>query len=232
MGASSGRKSGSSRLGWLLSAARWLLGTVVLLVARDAPAHALHGAHAAHEAVLASATPQPRVAAWACALPAIEVTAATHAKASVRLYGDDGEIDPAARDALERIAANDDEPHPLAPRVEQLLLRAAYHFGNTQVYVVSGWRERASRHGTGEAIDFKLKGVPARALAAYLRGLARVGVGVYTNPKTQFVHLDVRDQSYHWIDASPPGVHWREGALRDPGAAKRDADWSPQMDLP
>ena len=230
MGSSSGQKSGSSRL---VSAARWLLGAVVLFVARDAPAHSIHGARAAYEAILVAPAPAPaRVAAWAHALPAIEVTAATHEKARVRLYGDDGEIDPAARDALERIAANDAEPHALALRVEQLLLRAAYHFGNAPIYVVSAWREKASRHGTGEAVDFKLKGVRARELAAYLRGLARVGVGVYTNPKTQFVHLDVREQSYHWIDASPPGVHWREGLLRDAGAAKRDAAWTPDMDLP
>ena len=31
-----------------------------------------------------------------------------------------------------------------------------------------------------------------------------MGVGVYTNPLTQYVHLDVRERSYHWIDASPP----------------------------
>jgi uncharacterized protein YcbK (DUF882 family) len=226
-----GRNSGPT----LASAAPWLLGAVatfVLAVARDAPAHGLQPTHAAYEAVLASAVPVPRVAAWARALPPVEVTAATHARARVRFYADDGEIDPTAREALERVAANEGEPHALAVRVEQLVVRAAYHFGDAQVYVVSGWRDRASRHGTGEAIDFKLKGVSARELAAYLRSLPRAGVGVYTNPRTQFVHLDVRDQSYHWIDASPPGVHWREGALRDPGAAKRDASWTPEMDLP
>jgi uncharacterized protein YcbK (DUF882 family) len=223
-----GRRHGSK----LVLAARWLLGAVALFVARDAPAHSLRCAHGAVEAILAPSKPAPRVVAWARALPAIEVTAANHAKAGVRLYTDDGEVDPSARETLERIAANDGEPHEFAVRVEQLLVRAAYHFGDAQVYVVSGWRDRASRHGTGEAIDFKLKGVSARTLAAYLRSLPRAGVGVYTNPRTQFVHLDVRDQSYHWIDASPPGIHWREGMLRDPSAAKRDAAWTPEMDLP
>ena len=150
----------------------------------------------------------------------------------VRLYADDGEIDETARETFERVAANDAEPHALAPRVEQLLMRAAYHFGAAPVQVVSAWRERASRHGTGEAIDFKLKGVGARQLAAYLRQLPRAGVGIYTNPRTQFVHLDVRDQSYHWVDASPPGVKWHEAQIRDPGAAKRDAAWTPEADLP
>ena len=48
----------------------------------------------------------------------------------------------------------------------------------------------------------------------------RAGVGIYTNPRTQFVHLDVRDQSYHWVDASPPGVKWHEAQLRDPRRRK------------
>jgi hypothetical protein len=46
------------------------------------------------------------------------------------------------------------------------------------------------------------------------------------------VHLDVRDASYHWLDASPPGVKWREKQLRDPTQMKRDAAWSPEQDLP
>jgi uncharacterized protein YcbK (DUF882 family) len=216
----------------LAAVGRWVLAAVALFVARDAPAHTLPPIRAAYESVLGASSAPPRVAAWAKDLPALEVTAATHERAAIRLYEDDGEVDPEARAALERIAANDAAPHELVERVEQLLVRAAYHFANAEVYVVSAYRERASRHGTGEAIDFKLKGVPPRALAAYLRGLARVGVGVYTNPRTQFVHLDVRDQSYHWIDASPPGIHWREGTLRDASAAKRDAAWTPQMDLP
>jgi hypothetical protein len=202
----SGRKAGASRL---VAASRWVLGAIALFVARDAPAHTPPAVHAAFEAVLAAAPPAPRVAAWAHALPPVEVTAPNRAKAAIRLYADDGEVDPEARAILERIAAGDGSPHELAARVEQLLVRAAYHFGDAQVFVVS-----------------------ARALAAYLRALPRVGVGVYTNPRTQFVHLDVRDQSYHWLDASPPGIHWREGALRDPGAEKRDAAWTPQMDLP
>jgi uncharacterized protein YcbK (DUF882 family) len=214
-------------------AARWTLVAFSLFVSRDAPAHLLRGARACHETFVAAATPTERLASWARALPPIEVAGvATRQRASVRLYADSGEIDETARETLERVAANDAEPHELAARVEQLLMRAAYHFGAAPVQVVSAWRENASRHGTGEAIDFKLKGVRARELAAYLRQLPRAGVGIYTNPRTQFVHLDVREQSYHWIDASPPGVKWHEAQIRDPGASKRDAAWTPQADLP
>ncbi len=74
--------------------------------------------------------------------------------------------------------------------------------------------------------------MPAAALAAYLRTGARVGVGVYTHPRTQFVHLDVREASYHWTDASPPGVSWRETRLGDRSAPARDAAYRPERDLP
>jgi hypothetical protein len=111
-------------------------------------------------------------------------------------------------------------------------MKAAYHFGGTRVIVISGFRRNAGRHGTGDAVDFKLEGVRAARLAAYLRSLPRTGVGVYTHPRTQFVHLDVRESSYFWIDASPPGVRWRPAQLRDPSAAKRDGSWKSEMDLP
>jgi hypothetical protein len=59
-----------------------------------------------------------------------------------------------------------------------------------------------------------------------------VGVGIYTHPKTQFVHLDVRDRSFHWLDGSPPGVRWRERRLADPAQPKRDAAYVNVLDLP
>ncbi len=225
--------SGERSVWSVAGAARWVLVALSLFVARDAPARVLRGAGVCFETLGAAPTRATRTASWARALPPIDVTSVvTRETARVRLYADDGEIDESARESLERVAANDAPPHVLAARVEQLLMRAAYHFGAPQVQVVSAYRQRASRHGTGEAIDFKLKGVRARELAAYLRQLPRAGVGIYTNPRTQFVHLDVRDQSYHWIDASPPGVKWHEAQIRDPGAAKRDAAWTPAADLP
>jgi uncharacterized protein YcbK (DUF882 family) len=182
---------------------------------------------------MTAATRDVRSAAWAGALAPIDVTSvATGDTASIRLYGVDGEIDESARMHLERVASRDGEQHVLASRLEQLVVKAAHHFRDAHVFVVSGWREHAGRHTTGEALDFKLQGIPAAQLASYLRGLARVGVGVYTHPRTQYVHLDVREPSYHWLDGSPPGVTWRERQLRDPGQVKRDATWTPEGDLP
>src|SRR5262245_43731873 len=121
-------------------------------------------------------------------------------------------------------------------RVYQLLYRAAYHFHAKAVQVVSAYREPKrrdeGRHGAGRALDFRFTNVSAPALAAYLRQQARVGVGIYTHPSTQFVHLDDRDRSYFWVDASPPGRTWRIRPLGVPGAAKRDAAYAPTVDWP
>jgi hypothetical protein len=187
------------------------------------------------ETPLAATLRPARIAAWADKLAPIEVESPAKAGVvSIRLYGTDGEVDPDGLAAFSRAAAqrDEDEVHPLAVRLVQLVFKAVYHFGGARLIVVSGFRPHASKHGTNEALDFKLKGVRASILAAYLRGMPRSGVGIYTHPRTQYVHLDVREASFHWIDASPPGVHWREGTLWDKGAAKRDASWTPEMDLP
>jgi hypothetical protein len=212
---------------------RSLLVIVALLFAGDAPAHALAPLRLGVETPLTAATRPARVASWAESLAPVQVTClTTRESTTIRLYAGDGEVDPGARTDFERVVAGEGDAHLLAERLEQLVVKAAYHFAKTHVLVVSGWRENAGRHSSGEALDFKLDGVRASQLAAYLRGLPRVGVGIYTHPRTQFVHLDVREPSYHWLDASPPGVHWKERQLRDPKAAARDASWTPESDLP
>jgi uncharacterized protein YcbK (DUF882 family) len=199
----------------------------------DAPARGAGAPAWGMDTPLRAATRDARWASWAQALAPIEVTSlATGESASIRLYGLDGEVDEMERMRLEHLVARDGEQHVLAARLEQLVVKAAHHFGDARVFVVCGWREHAGRHTTGEALDFKLQGVRASLLAAYLRDLPRAGVGIYTHPRTQYVHLDVRAPSYHWLDASPPGVTWRERPIRDPGQVKRDASWTPDSDLP
>jgi uncharacterized protein YcbK (DUF882 family) len=194
---------------------------------------------------VAAAAPSPRVEAiplpppapWAVALEPLKVSCANSgASASLRLYGKDGSLDPEAVEAFSRVSADFNGYAPLHPRLVQLAAKAAYHFHSSSLVIVSGFRQKrrgkVDHHTAGEALDFKLPGVDYRKLAAYLRGYPLVGVGVYTNPKTQYVHLDVRDRSYHWLDASPPGVTWREALLPDPSQATRDASYTPESDLP
>jgi hypothetical protein len=200
-------------------------------------------------------TPTP----WAAALSPLRfVDTRTHADTTVSLYRADGSFDADAAVAVDRVALAETLTSPptilaslpsqrpsnacaVAPppqldrRLLRLLVKAAAHFDATEIDLVSTFRDGArpgSRHRLGEAADVRLPGVSAAKLAAHLRGYARVGVGVYTNRRTQFVHLDVRAESYHWADASPPGVSWRESRMTDRAAPGRDAAWTPEQDLP
>jgi uncharacterized protein YcbK (DUF882 family) len=182
--------------------------------------------------------PEPTTAAWATALPALTVrNVNTMGTARVTLYARDGSIHEPDAVAIDRVLTDPlaDEVRPANRRVMQLAAKAAWHFGAGEIAVISSWREggrKGSRHHSGQALDFSLPGVPAARLASYLRGFARAGVGVYTNARTQFVHLDVREQSYHWLDGSPPGRTWREKTIVDPGGPARDAAWTAADDLP
>jgi hypothetical protein len=136
----------------------------VLLFARDAPARGLAQPREGIDTPMTAASRDVRSASWAGALAPIAVTSlATGDSASIRLYDLDGEIDEAACMRLEHVIARDGEQHVLAPRLEQLLVKAAHHFGDAHVLVVSGWRERAGRHTSGEALDFKLRGSRRRS---------------------------------------------------------------------
>jgi uncharacterized protein YcbK (DUF882 family) len=181
--------------------------------------------------------PLPPDAPWAVELAPLSVVCAnTGERASIQLYAHDGSLDEGSLEAFSRVAADSNGYAPLQPRLLQLAVKAAHHFHSSTLVVVSAFRQKragkSDHHTAGEAIDFKLPGVDYRKLASYLRGYPLVGVGVYTHPKTQYVHLDVRDRSYHWLDASPPGVTWREALLADPAQATRDASYTPESDLP
>jgi len=165
----------------------------------------------------------------------------TRESVSVQLYDAEGHVDPQSAQKLDGLLVDARDPDHIVQtelnrRTLQLLFRAAYHFRAASVEVVSAYRRPGRRreglHAEGRAIDFKLPGVSAAALAAYLRTLPRVGVGVYTHPRTQYVHLDTRERSFHWLDASPPGRRWRERSLRDPKLVARDASYRESMDLP
>ncbi len=180
--------------------------------------------------------------AWALALEPLRVrNVNTNAEGLVTLYNTDGTIDPDAVAEFLRLVSNaeqagDDEPHPLALRTVQLVVKAAYFFRGAPILAISSYRAakngRENHHSGGDALDFQLEGVKAPILAAYLRRQPRVGVGIYTHPRTQYVHLDIRDESYHWIDGSPPGVTWREQQLLDFSRWKKDPSYVTEMDLP
>jgi uncharacterized protein YcbK (DUF882 family) len=175
-------------------------------------------------------------------LPALRIeNQTTRQSLDLRLYDAAGQLDEAAAARLDELLCDARQPkHPQTARIHrrtlQLLFKAAYHFGLYEVEVVSAYRKPGRRregpHGTGAAIDFRLRGLDAPLLAAYLRGLPRTGVGVYTHPKTRYVHLDAREQSFHWLDASPPRRRWREKSIGAADLPARDRTYLPRDDLP
>jgi uncharacterized protein YcbK (DUF882 family) len=193
------------------------------------------GHHALAVRVESKGTPLGPAVAWAEALEPIRVRCDnTEVEAKIRLYRFDGAIDEdALRLFIETVNEREGkEPYELNVRTIQLVMKAAYHFKAKWIDVVSSYRAGRGPHGQGDAIDFRLPGTSAAALAAYLRASPRTGIGVYTNPYTQYVHVDAREQSFHWLDASPPGKHWREAPLGIAKRDERDAKWTPLSDLP
>lgn len=188
-------------------------------------------------ATLADAGPSPFAQ-----LPAVSITNINTRKiVSTKLYAASGQVDEQAARRLDSLLCDARDPenvesHTIDRRLLQLLFRAAYHFDTDRVEVVSAYRKpvhkHAGVHAQGRAIDFRLSSVSAPILAAYLRTIPRVGVGIYTHPKTQFVHLDVREHSFHWLDASPPRRHWREKNIGSKALTALDAKYDRASDWP
>jgi len=230
----------------LLALCGVLCAAVLALALRTSPApaavaskpRALPVAAASNFNPVAPAAPASRYGL----LPALRIeNQTTRQTIDVKLYDAAGQLDEAAAARLDELLCDARQPkHPQTARLNrrtlQLLFKAAYHFGLYDVEVVSAYRKPGRRregpHGTGAAIDFRLRGLDAPLLAAYLRRLPRTGVGVYTHPKTQYVHLDAREQSFHWLDASPPHRRWREKSIGAADLPARDRAYSPRDDLP
>ncbi|HEY2734609.1 MAG TPA: DUF882 domain-containing protein, partial [Polyangiales bacterium] len=96
------------------------------------------------------------------------------------------------------------KPHPVAPHLLDLVYQAMRHFAAPLVRLVSGYRQdrAGSRHTQGRAIDMVIPGVSNEELVDYVRQFGFCGVGIY--PKSGFVHLDVRESSFYWVDETLP----------------------------
>jgi uncharacterized protein YcbK (DUF882 family) len=115
----------------------------------------------------------------------------------------------------------------LPDRLLWYLYVVAYHY-DKPIRLVSGLRRNArktSRHSTGHAADFRIEGVGPKELWAYTKSrFKKVGLGYYPNSK--FVHLDVRDRAYYWIDDSGPG----EPSKYRNGVAQPVKEWRAQRE--
>ena len=81
---------------------------------------------------------------------------------------------------------------------------------------------RGSNHGRGRAIDVVVPGASDADVAKLAREMGFMGVGIY--PTSGFVHVDVRDRSYFWIDSSGPGGRNRERGILADVAARADRE--------
>lgn len=110
----------------------------------------------------------------------------------------------------------------VSARLLDLIYHAARHFGVFHVHLISGVRRdrSGSRHSHGLAADIVLPGVSDDELAAYFRPQGFLGVGIYT--RAGFVHVDVRERSFFWLDKSPPGRRMRIIPVRGDEAKAAD----------
>ncbi|MBN2194946.1 MAG: LysM peptidoglycan-binding domain-containing protein [Polyangiaceae bacterium] len=123
------------------------------------------------------------------------------------VIGPQGEVLPAAHQAICRLMGADGDHPRVDRRLVQLLVKVSDTFGGRPIRVVSGFRSESyalnSRHRRSQAIDFSIPGVPNEVLRDYLLSFDRVGVGYY--PNSSFVHFDVRETKTYWVDLSGPG---------------------------
>ena len=131
------------------------------------------------------------------------------------------ELDRAAHLLREPSSGNE---HPVEPRVLDALYRIQVHFDAQEIRIISGYRTPhggASNHGKGRAIDVVIPGASDDDVARFAREMGFMGVGIY--PQSGFVHVDVRERSYFWVDASGPGKKNRERGILGDVAARADA---------
>jgi uncharacterized protein YcbK (DUF882 family) len=109
--------------------------------------------------------------------------------------------------------------HPVDPHLLDVIYRLQVHFKAPEIRIISGYRTpnrtgATSNHGKGRAMDLVVPGASDEDVAKLAREQGFAGVGIY--PVSGFVHVDVRERSYFWVDTSGPGKRSRiRGILAD-----------------
>lgn len=115
--------------------------------------------------------------------------------------------------------------HPIDPRLLDMVYRIQTHFHAHEIRIISGYRTphggATSNHGKGRAMDLVVPGATDEEVAKLAREEGFAGVGIY--PVSGFVHVDVRERSYFWVDTSGPGKRSRVRGILADVAAKSDA---------
>jgi uncharacterized protein YcbK (DUF882 family) len=114
--------------------------------------------------------------------------------------------------------------HPMHPHLVDVAYRLQVRFAAQEIRVISGYRTprgTRSNHGKGRALDIVVPGASDEDVAKFSRELGFTGVGVY--PVSGFVHVDVRDRSFYWVDTSGPGRRSRLRSVLGKLAQENDA---------
>ena len=119
--------------------------------------------------------------------------------------------------------------HPIDPHLLDVIYRLQVHFKAPEIRIISGYRAPArsgatSNHGKGRAMDLVVPGASDEEVARLAREQGFAGVGIY--PVSGFVHVDVRERSYFWVDTSAPGKRSRMRGILADLAAKSDSQAS------
>jgi uncharacterized protein YcbK (DUF882 family) len=161
---------------------------------------------------------------------------------NLRLVDTRGAARPAAQRQMRELLRPRDSKKRKTPnaRLLGLLAQVSDHFGGRQIHIVSGYRQAGgftrdtSQHVAGNAVDFRIPGVPLTELRDYCSHFANVGVGYY--PRSQFVHLDVRQKAARWTDWSLPGQAAILQKPAEPDDATNDGSMAPaprsEADIP
>ncbi|WP_394822125.1 YcbK family protein [Pendulispora albinea] len=134
------------------------------------------------------------------------------------------------------LRAPEGNEHPVEPRTLNVIYRIQRHFNAHEIRIISGYRTPKpdgtgqGNHGRGLAIDFVVPGATDQDVARFARETGFVGVGVY--PISSFVHVDVRQRSYFWVDRSGPGRSSRERGVLLDVAQHADARARQRGDVP
>jgi len=115
-----------------------------------------------------------------------------------------GDLDPASYRAVKRLfrCRRTGAESPVDPRLLELLWQIGRRTGE-KIILISGFRTPpyaapASYHTRGMAADIRVPGLTALMVRDVARAVGARGIGYY--PRSQFVHVDVRDEPFFWTD--------------------------------
>jgi uncharacterized protein YcbK (DUF882 family) len=115
-----------------------------------------------------------------------------------------GDLDEASYRALRRLmrCRRTGAESPIDPRLVELLWQLSQRSGQ-KIVLISGYRAPAfaapaSYHVRGMAADIRIPGMTPLMVRDLARAMGVRGIGYY--PRSQFVHLDMRDEPFFWTD--------------------------------